>query len=58
MPVISNKVVELADTPAKADDYIKVNGLRLVRRGGDMACCVVCSSLLDRPAAAGQTLLF
>lgn len=31
MPVVSNKVVELADTPAKADDYITVNGLRLVK---------------------------
>ena len=58
MPVVSNKVVELADTPAKADDYIKVNGLRLVRCGGDLDCCVASSIWFERPAAAGQTLLF
>ena len=32
MPIVSNKIVELADTPARKEDYIKTNGLRLVRR--------------------------
>ena len=32
MPIVSNKIVELADTPARKEDYIKANGLRLVRR--------------------------
>ena len=31
MPTVSNKIVESADTPATSQDYIKVNGLRLVR---------------------------
>ena len=30
MPVITNKFVEAADTPAKKDDYITLKGLRLV----------------------------
>ncbi len=32
MQTLLNKVVESADSPAKSEDYIKVNGLRLVRR--------------------------
>ncbi len=32
MPTLLNKVVESAESPAKSEDYIKVNGLRLVRR--------------------------
>ncbi|KAA6423566.1 MAG: RNA pseudourine synthase 7-like [Trebouxia sp. A1-2] len=31
MPTLLNKVVESAETPAKSEDYIKVNGLRLVK---------------------------
>lgn len=32
MPTLLNKMVESAESPAKSEDYIKVNGLRLVRR--------------------------
>lgn len=32
MPTLLNKVVESAESPAKSEDYMKVNGLRLVRR--------------------------
>ena len=31
MPTLLNKVVECSDSPAKCEDYLKVNGLRLVR---------------------------
>lgn len=31
-PTLLNKVVESAESPAKSEDYMKVNGLRLVRR--------------------------
>lgn len=30
MPTVANKVVESADSPASQDDYIRLNGLRLV----------------------------
>ena len=30
MPIVTNKLVEAADTPAKKDDYMTVKGLRLV----------------------------
>lgn len=30
MPSLSNKIVESADSPASKDDYIRVEGLRLV----------------------------
>ena len=32
MPTLLNKVVESAESPVKSEDYLKVNGLRLVRR--------------------------
>ena len=61
MPVLAGRVVESADTPARRDDYLKIQGLRLVR---DAHACMVSLSeahkaVADNNAsAAGQAILF
>ena len=56
MPALTSKVVESADTPAKSEDYIRVNGLRLVC----LCCCAspVWLQIYKQSLFAGQTLLF
>lgn len=38
MPVLAGRVVESADTPAKREDYLRIQGLRLVRIA--LACMI------------------
>lgn len=47
MPMVSNKVVESADSPASKDDYIRVKGLRLVGAISDTVLCPDCDAPLN-----------